>query len=69
MTDTTSMNVYFLPASVLARYPNAVIVGTEKTAHFWLVRAGTTGFAQLRLHGNLESMSGTWNLEGAEYVP
>jgi len=46
-----------------------VIVGSEKTAHFWLVRAGTTGFAQLRLHGNLETISGSWNLEGAEYVP
>jgi hypothetical protein len=67
-TDTSSMNVYFLPASVLARYPNSVIVGAEKTAHFWLVRAGKTTFAQLRLHGNLEQMSGTWNLEGAEWV-
>src|SRR5262249_29323756 len=67
-TDTSSMNVYFVPSSVLARYPNSVLVGSEKTAHFWLVRAGTSSFAQLRLHGNLEQMSGTWNLEGAEWV-
>jgi hypothetical protein len=45
-----------------------VIVGSEKTAHFWLVRAGKTTFAQLRPKGNLETMSPTWNLEGAEYV-
>jgi hypothetical protein len=69
VSDTTSTNVYFLPASVLAaRYPDAVIVGTEKTAHFWLVRPNATGFAQLRLHGNLETMSSAWNLEGAEWV-
>jgi len=68
-SDTNTKAVYFLPASVLARYPNSVIVGTEKTAHFWLVRAGNNGkFAQLRLKGNLETMSGTWNLEGAEWV-
>ena len=63
------MKVYLLPAATLARYRNEVIVGSEKTAHFWLVRPNTKGFAQLRLHGNLETMSGTWNLEGAEYVP
>jgi len=62
------MNVYFLPAATLARYPNTVIVGTEKTAHFWLVRPNTKGFAQLRLRGNLETMKPTWNLEGGEYV-
>jgi hypothetical protein len=68
-TDAITKTVYFLPASVLARYPNTVIVGTEKTAHFWLVRAGNNSkFAQLRLKGNLEQMSGTWNLEGAEWV-
>lgn len=70
VTDTSTTKVYFLPSSVLAtRYPNTVIVGTEKTAHFWLVRpTNTNGFAQLRLKGNLEEMSGTWNLEGAEWV-
>ncbi len=69
VTDTSTMNVYFLPASVLAkRYPGTVIVGAEKTAHFWLIRPNRTGFAQLRLRGNLESTSGTWNLEGAEWV-
>jgi hypothetical protein len=70
LTDAITTNVYFLPASVLGkRYPNEVIVGSEKTAHFWLVRPNAKGFAQLRLHGNLEATSGTWNLEGAEYVP
>jgi hypothetical protein len=69
VTDTQSTNVYFLPAAVLgSRYPDTVIVGSEKTAHFWLVRPTATGFAQLRLRGNLESMSATWNLEGAEWV-
>ncbi len=69
VTDTTSTNVYFLPAAVLAaRYPDTVLVGAEKTAHFWLIRPHATGFAQLRLRGNLEAMSPTWNLEGAEYV-
>jgi hypothetical protein len=68
-TDTNSMTVYFLPDAVLARYPDSVLVGSEKTAHFWLLRAGKSTFAQLRLHGNLETMSGSWNLEGAEWVP
>src|SRR5262249_41802753 len=56
VSDTSSMTVYFLPASVLARYPDTVIVGSEKTAHFWLVRAGKSSFAQLRLKNNLEQM-------------
>lgn len=68
VSDTITMNVYFLTAAVLARYPNSVIVGTEKTAHFWLVRPNAKGFAQLRLHGNLESQRSEWNLEGAEVV-
>jgi hypothetical protein len=70
VTDALSTSVYFLPASVLAtRYPSTVIVGSEKTAHFWLVRPNATGFAQLRLKSNLEAMRSTWNLEGGEYVP
>ena len=70
ISDSATKNVYFLPASVLtSRYPGTVLVGSEKTAHFWLVRAGNNGtFAQLRLRGSLERTSPTWNLEGGDWV-
>ena len=70
ISDSATKNVYFLPASVLTlRYPGTVLVGSEKTAHFWLVRAGNNGtFAQLRLRGSLERTSPTWNLEGGDWV-
>jgi hypothetical protein len=69
ISDSSTKTVYFLPASVLAtRYPNTVLVGSEKTAHFWLVRANRTGYAQLRLQGSLERASPTWNLEGGDWI-
>jgi hypothetical protein len=42
VTDTITTNVYFLPAAVLTRYPNTVILGAQKTVHLWLVRATAT---------------------------
>ena len=47
---------------------SSVIVGSEKTAHFWLVLGRNVGLPVLSLHGNLETMRSAWNLEGAEMV-
>jgi hypothetical protein len=70
VTDTASTNVDLLLHAVLGkRYPGEVIVGSEKTAHLWLVRPAGARFAQLRLHSSLERQGASWNLEGAEYVP
>jgi hypothetical protein len=55
LTDTLSKTVYFLPASQLAPYAGAVLVGREKgRALFWIVRPAAKGFSRLRVHSNLE---------------
>jgi hypothetical protein len=67
LTDTDHRNVYFLSARQLRPYAGAVIVGGEKRAHLWILRATATGFSTVRVHSNLERTS-NWNLEGATYV-
>jgi len=70
VSDTLSMNVYFLPAAQLAAYAGAVLVGGEKgSARFWVVQPGGRGFRAVRLHSNLEHLRGSWNFEGATYLP
>jgi hypothetical protein len=70
LTDTLTKNVYFAAASQLAPYAGAVIVGSEKgLARFWIVQPSGKGFRAVRLHSNLERLRGSWNLEGAIYVP
>jgi hypothetical protein len=66
VTDTRSTNVYFAPAAQLARYPGAVLVGSELRARFWVVVPIKGGFRAVRLNTSLRG--GAYNLEGARYV-
>jgi hypothetical protein len=68
IADTLTKAVYLTPASGLKSYVGGVIVGTEKTAQFWVVRPTAAGaFRTVPLATDLPGQ--TWNLEGAEYVP
>jgi hypothetical protein len=68
VADTNTKAVYFTPAAALKPYVGAVIVGTELTAQFWLVRPKTGGgFQVLTLVSDLPTR--VWNLEGSTYVP
>lgn len=70
LTDTVSKDAYFLPAAQLVPYAGGVFVGGEKgLARFWVVLPSGPGFRAVRLHSNLERLGGSWNLEGAIYVP
>jgi hypothetical protein len=68
VADTNSNSVYFTPAAGLKAYAGAVIVGTEKTARFWIVRPKSGGFQTLSVKTDLPATQ-NWNLEGADYVP
>jgi hypothetical protein len=66
--DTNTMTVYFSPAAALARFAGSVIVGTEQTGHFWVVRPKAGGgFETIALDTDLPVRK--WNFESAAYVP
>jgi hypothetical protein len=68
IADTLTKAVYLAPASGLKRFAGGVIVGSEKTAQFWVVRpTAAGGFKTIALATDLPGQ--TWNLEGATYVP
>jgi len=68
ITDTVTQKVFFTPAAALQRYAGSVIVGTELTGQFWLVRpAGKTRFQTLVLKTDLPIQP--YNLEGSAFVP
>jgi hypothetical protein len=67
VADTNSKNVYLAPAAQLRRSAGSVLVGTEMTAHIWLVSPVGAGFRSVRLRTNLGG-GPRWNLEGAAWV-
>ncbi len=67
VADTASQDVLFAPAARFRAYPNAVVVGTELTGAFWIVRPRGKGFQVLAANTGLPSRA--YNLEGAVYVP
>jgi sugar lactone lactonase YvrE len=67
VADTATQKVYFVSASQLAAYAGDVVVGTEIKARFWYIRPRGRGFLTRELKTDLPA--GTYNLEGAEYVP
>jgi hypothetical protein len=66
VTDTISTDVLFAPASQLRGYHGGVIVGTEATANFWIVRPQGNRFQVIRLGTNLTEPK--YNFEGAAWV-
>jgi hypothetical protein len=67
VTDTNSMNVFFVAAADLAPYAGNVIVGTELKGQFWIIRPRGNGFQTRRLPTDLTA-SGL-NLEAGTWVP
>jgi hypothetical protein len=64
--DTTSKSVFFTPAAALKPFVGSIIVGTELTAQFWIVRPTAKGFETLPVTTDLPSQA--YNLEGSDYV-
>jgi hypothetical protein len=66
LTDTNSTNIYFATAASLRAFVGSVIVGSETSAHFWVVRPAGKAFRAVPVSSNLGA--GNWNLEGGDYV-
>jgi hypothetical protein len=67
VADTTSQNVFFASAASLQPYVGGVVVGTEVTGDFWVVRPKASGrFEAVPLATDLSRV--TYNLEAATYV-
>lgn len=66
IADTLRKSVYVAPASQLRRYAGGVVVGTEITADFWVIRYAAGGYRTTPLPTSLERTP--WNLESAVYV-
>lgn len=67
IADTLRESVYLAPAATVRAHVGAVVVGTEKTGHFWWIRPNGTGYRTRPLPTTLPV--GKWNLESAVYVP
>jgi hypothetical protein len=67
VADTTTMNVYRIPAAQLAPYAGDILVGTELKASFWYIRPRGKGFLTRRIATDLPA--GAYNLEAGNYVP
>ena len=66
VTDTLSRDVYVAPATELAPFAGAVVVGSELRGLFWVVRPRGGGFAAVALPTT--STGAHHNLEGALYI-
>jgi hypothetical protein len=66
VADTLRKSVYVAPAAQVRRYVGAVVVGTELTADFWVIRNTAGGYRATPLPTSLERAH--WNLESAVYV-
>jgi len=67
VTATATTDVYFVPASQLARYTGDVLVGSEMRGRFWIVQPRGRRFRTLLLRTNLPATD-SLNLEGAKYL-
>ena len=67
ITDDTNPNVYFAPASSLARYAGDVIVGAEDSAQFFISASHGDDFTTRVVPNNLGL--GSFSFEQAIYVP
>jgi hypothetical protein len=72
LTDTTTTDVFFVPAAQLKPYVGDLIVGSEIKGWLWVVRprARGKGLQTVRLAATLPPSAATgYDLEGATYVP
>jgi hypothetical protein len=67
VTDTATHDVFFAPAADFERFLGDVVVGSEITGAFWIVRPRGRGFDAVRLATTLQGTQ--FNLEGATYIP
>jgi hypothetical protein len=67
LADTTSMQIWFAPASGFQVFAGSVLVGAELTAELWVVQPNGSGFDALRVATDLPQRA--WNLEGSAYIP
>jgi hypothetical protein len=67
LADTTSMQIWFAPASAFQDLVGRVVVGTELTGDFWVLQPNGSGFDAVPLDTDLPRQA--WNLEGPAYVP
>jgi hypothetical protein len=70
LTDTTSTDVYRVPAGALRPYAGDIVVGTEPRGTFWVVRPNGKSFTTRRIPLTIPPPpSGKpLNLEGATFV-
>ena len=69
IADTVSKKVFFAPAAALKKFVGGVLVASELTGQFWLVRPKATGsgFEALPVTTDLPAIA--YNLEGSTFVP
>ena len=67
VADTTSMQIWFAPASAFRDLVGLVVVGTELTGDFWVLQPNGAGFDAVPLATDLPRQP--WNLEGSAFVP
>ena len=65
VTDDETKNVFFAPASQLARFGGDVVVGSEIQARWWIVEPRGKGYALVALRSN---QHGTFGLEGCTLI-
>jgi hypothetical protein len=68
LSDTSSQDVLFTPASGLTNNAGSVLVGTELTGAIWLVRPTAAGGFEA-LPATTDLPAHPYNLEGAAYIP
>jgi hypothetical protein len=67
VTDTHTMNVFYIAAGELAPYSGAVIVGTEIKGELWIIRPKAHGYQTRLLQTDLTTTP--LNLEGGTWIP
>jgi hypothetical protein len=67
LTNDINPDLYFAPASEFAGYAGDILVGTENTAHFWILELRGKRIVRLAVRHNLRG--GNYSLEGCTFAP
>ena len=67
VTNDINPYLYFAPASELSPYAGDLLVGTENTAHFWILEPRGNRIVRVAVRDNLRG--GKYSLEGSTFVP
>jgi hypothetical protein len=67
VTNDINPDLYFAPASGFGGYAGDILVGTENTAHFWILEPRGNRIVRLAVRHNLRG--GNYSLEGGIFVP